>query len=81
MVELEWCRLKIPRVFRAFWMTRVLIQVLDLTANMETKKFTLFEAVKYLSINGCDTFTAVLGMTSFVSYFCDLIEKFFQRVK
>jgi E3 ubiquitin-protein ligase RNF139 len=48
---------------------------------IEIKNETLFEAIKYFLIKGNDTFIAVLGMTSFVSYFCDYIGAFFQWVK
>lgn len=45
---------------------------------MEIKNETIYGDMKYLLIKGCDTFTAVLGMTSFVSYFCHYIGAFFQ---
>ncbi|CAH1715155.1 unnamed protein product [Aphis gossypii] len=80
MIEAEWIRLQIPSVLRIFWAIRVLEQILYLLTDMEIKNETLFGAVKYLLIKGCDTFTAVLGMTSFVSYFCHYIGVFFQWV-
>ncbi|XP_022173901.1 protein TRC8 homolog [Myzus persicae] len=80
LVEVEWTRLQIPSVLRIFWAIRVLEQILYLLTDMEIQNETLFGAVKYLLIKGCDTFTAVLGMTSFVSYFCHYIGAFFQWV-
>lgn len=47
----------------------------------EIKNETLLGVVKYLLVNGCDTFTAVLGMTSFVSYFGRNVESFFRWVR
>lgn len=81
LVEMEWSRLNIPNVLRIFWAIRVLEQILYLLTDIEIKNETMYGAVKYLLIKGCDTFTAVLGMTSFVSYFCHYIGAFFQWVK
>lgn len=78
---MEWFRLKIPSVLRMFWAIRVLIQFLYMSTNTETKNLTFFETMKYLLIKGCDTCTAVLGMTSCLSYFCNNIGAFFQWVK
>jgi len=80
-VEIEWNRLHIPNVLRIFWAIRVLEQILYLVTDKEIKNETMYGAMKYLLIKGCDTFTAVLGMTSFVSYFCHYIGAFFQWVK
>ncbi|XP_025202234.1 protein TRC8 homolog [Melanaphis sacchari] len=44
------------------------------------KNEPLFVVVKYLLIRGCDTFTAVVGMTSFVSFFCYVIGDFFRTI-
>lgn len=81
LVEIEWNRLHIPNVLRIFWAIRVLEQTLFLVTDMESKNKTMYGAIKYLLIKGCDTFTAVLGMTSFVSYFCHYLGAFFQWVK
>ncbi|XP_026819954.1 protein TRC8 homolog [Rhopalosiphum maidis] len=69
LIIIEWSRLKIPSVLRIFWAMRVLEQMAYLLTQKEIKNETLFKVVKYLLIKGCNTFTAVLGMTSFVSYF------------
>lgn len=78
---MEWNRLNIPSVLRIFWAIRVLEQTLYLLTNKEIKNETMYSGIKYLLIKGCDTFTAVLGMTSFVSYFCHFIGTFFQWVR
>lgn len=80
MIELEWNRLNIPSVLRIFWAIRVLEQIIYLLTNTKIKNDTMYGDIKYLLIKGCDTFTAVLGMTSFVSYFCHYIGVFFQWV-
>ncbi|XP_026820006.1 protein TRC8 homolog [Rhopalosiphum maidis] len=79
LIETEWSRLNMSSVLRIFWATRVLIHILHMQY-IEIKNETLFEAIKYLLIKGNDTFIAVLGMTSFVSYFCDYIGAFFHWV-
>ncbi|CAI6352635.1 unnamed protein product [Macrosiphum euphorbiae] len=80
LVRVEWNRLKIPSVLRIFWTIRVLIQILYLSTNTEIKNLTVFETVKYLLIIGCNTCLAVLGITSFISYFSDKIGAFFKWV-
>ncbi|XP_050435760.1 protein TRC8 homolog [Adelges cooleyi] len=80
LLENEWNRLNIPNVLRIFWSIRVLEQTLYLLTDTQVQNQTIFDAVKYLLIKGCDTFTAVLGMTSFVSYFCHYIGAFFHWV-
>lgn len=80
-VAMEWTRLKMPSVLRLFWAIRLLdLFVLSLLTK-EIKHETLFGTVKYLLIKGCDTFTVVLGMTSFVSYFFHYIAVFFRWVR
>ncbi|XP_050533688.1 protein TRC8 homolog isoform X2 [Daktulosphaira vitifoliae] len=79
-LENEWNRLNIPIVLRIFWSMRVLEQTLYLLTDVDVKNESMFDLIKYLLIKGCDTFTAVLGMTSFVSYFCHYIGAFFQWV-
>lgn len=39
------------------------------------------QMVKSLMITGCETFIAVLGMTSLISYICQQIGYFFQYVR
>ncbi|KAF0752437.1 protein TRC8 [Aphis craccivora] len=78
LIAIEWSRLKITRVLRIFWTIRALKQMAYLLTYKEIKNETLLGVVKYLLVNGCDTFTAVLGMTSFVSYFGRNVESFFR---
>ncbi|CAH1732826.1 unnamed protein product [Aphis gossypii] len=83
LIRREWYRLRMLRistVLRIFWVTRVLIQILHNQAYIELQNETLFGAVKYLLIKGSDTFTAVLGMACFLSFFCECIEVVFLRV-
>jgi len=77
----EWDRLKMSNVLRMFWAIRVLIKIPYLIIDMEIQNETLFGVVKNLLVEGCDTFTAVLGMTSYISYLCRYIEAFFQWVR
>lgn len=55
--------------------------MINLLLDIETKNITIYDVVKIVSLRGCDTCIALLGMTSFLSYFCDIIQLFFQRVK
>lgn len=65
-------RAHIPNFLRIFWIIRVLI--LYLLSNEEIKNKTMYETIKYILTEGCDTLPAILGMTSFVSYYCYYIE-------
>lgn len=40
----------------------------------------VFRLLKSSMVNGCDTLTAVLGITSVVSYICHHIGRFFQWI-
>lgn len=72
---------RISTVLRLFWVTRVLIQILHNQAYIELHNETLFGAVKYLLVQGSDTFTAVLGMACWLSFFCKCIHQVFLWVK
>jgi len=78
---MEWSRLKMPSVLRLFWALRLLDLFILSMLTKEIKHETLFGTLKYLLARGCDTFTAVLGMTSCVSYFCHYIGTFFRWVR
>lgn len=80
-VFMEWSRLNMPNVLKLFWAIRLLDLFILSLLNKEIKHETLFGTVKYLLIKGCDTSTAVLGMASFVSYFCHYIIVFFRWVR
>ncbi|XP_056635301.1 protein TRC8 homolog [Diorhabda carinulata] len=84
LVESEWLRLNVPEVLRTFWMLRVLehtgIFFLSGYWEIEDENSPYFRLMKYLMVTGCDTLTAVLGITSIVSYICNYIGKFFQWI-
>lgn len=92
LVETEWVRMNVPCVLRMFWILRVLehagILLMDtLELHDESYKITTLLAfqslaamTKSLLISGCETITAVLGMTSVISFFCHYIGNFFQWI-
>ncbi|XP_019874178.2 protein TRC8 homolog [Aethina tumida] len=84
MVESEWLRLNVPEVLRTFWMLRVLehagIFFISGYWDQDDGNSPYFRLMKYLMVTGCDTLTAVLGITSIVSYICNYIGKFFQWI-
>lgn len=92
LIEMEWVRLNVPCVLRLFWIIRVIehagILLLD-NYELSDESFkvttllafqTLASMAKSLLITGCETITAVLGMTSVISFFCHYIGNFFQWV-
>lgn len=93
LVETEWLRLNVPCVLRVFWVMRVaehaillLMDSYDEDAEEGMKVSTLLAVqsvasmAKSLLVTGCETITAVLGMTSVISFFCHYIGNFFQWV-
>lgn len=88
LVETEWVRLNVPCVLRTFWLLRVAEHAGALVFNVwsypdpaqPTDIPFLVSTVKSLLISGCETLTAVLGMTSIISYVCHYIGCFFQWV-
>lgn len=81
LAETEWIRLKVPCVLRTFWMLRALRQIIQIVAtDYSEDTFTYFMMIKSLLVNGCETLTAVLGMTSIISFICHYIGCFFQWV-
>lgn len=93
LVETEWMRLNVPCVLRVFWVIRVaehavllLVDNLDEEAEEGLKVSTLLAVqslaslAKSLLVTGCETITAVLGMTSVISFFCHYIGSFFQWI-
>ncbi|XP_023017509.2 protein TRC8 homolog [Leptinotarsa decemlineata] len=84
LVESEWLRLNVPEVLRTFWILRLLehagIFFLSGYWDIEDGNSPYFRLLKYSMVTGCDTLTAVLGITSIVSYICNYIGKFFQWV-
>ncbi|XP_026674202.1 protein TRC8 homolog [Ceratina calcarata] len=81
LVETEWLRLNVPCVLRMFWILRVGGQIIEILANHYGEEtFNYYMMMKTLLVNGCETLTAVLGMTSIISYICHYIGCFFQWV-
>ncbi|XP_075235024.1 TRC8 ring finger protein [Lycorma delicatula] len=91
LLETQWQRLNVPCVLRTFWLLRVAEHAGVLMYEMwmgsdETIPSSdpivpiLLTATKSLLISGCDTLTAVLGMTSIISYICHYIDCFFHWV-
>ncbi|CAH2217765.1 jg12057 [Pararge aegeria aegeria] len=93
LVETEWMRLNVPCVLRVFWVMRVaehaillLMESYDEVADEGLKVSTLIAVqslaslAKSLLVTGCETITAVLGMTSVISFFCHYIGNFFQWI-
>lgn len=93
LVETEWMRLNVPCVLRVFWVLRVaehsILLLID-NYDGESEEFTkistllavqsLASMAKSLLVTGCETITAVLGMTSVISFFCHYIGNFFQWI-
>ncbi|KAK9294605.1 hypothetical protein QLX08_010831 [Tetragonisca angustula] len=81
LAETEWIRLNVPCVLRMFWMLRVGAQVFQILGDHYGEEtFTYYIMLRSLLVNGCETLTAVLGMTSIISFICDYIGCFFQWV-
>lgn len=81
LAETEWMRLNVPCVLRMFWMLRVGGQVIQILGNHYGEEtFTYYVMIRTLLVNGCETLTAVLGMTSIISFICHNIGCFFQWV-
>ena len=92
LVETEWMRLNVPTVLRTFWLLRVAEHMASLLSNhfsasdgqqahLNLLAFTtVLNIIKSLLVRGCETLTAVLGMTSIVSYICHYIGCFFQWI-
>lgn len=93
LVETEWLRLNVPCVLRVFWVMRVaehaillLMDNYDEDTEEGLKVSTLIAVqslaamAKSLLVTGCETITAVLGMTSVISFFCHYIGNFFQWI-
>lgn len=85
LIEAEWLRLCVPEVLRTFWMLRALEHtgiffISGFWNQMDDGLTPVFRLVKSLMVTGCETLTAVLGITSIVSYICNNIGRFFQWI-
>lgn len=77
LVENEWQRLNVPCVLRAFWIIRLVEELVTLAMTTEAP-LAFMATVQNLLVSGCETVTAVLGMTSIVSLICHYVGKLFQ---
>ncbi|XP_021710110.1 protein TRC8 homolog isoform X3 [Aedes aegypti] len=77
LIENEWQRLNVPCVLRAFWTIRLSEQLISLLVNSDVP-LRFAATVQSLLVSGCETLTAVLGMTSIISLICHYIGKAFQ---
>ncbi|XP_023248607.1 protein TRC8 homolog [Copidosoma floridanum] len=81
LAEAQWTRLHIPSVLRTFWILRVTEQLVQLLSTEYAEdSLNYYQVVKTLMVNGCETLTAVLGMTSIISVICHYIGSFFYWV-
>lgn len=81
LLETQWIRLNVPWVLRTFWLLRVIEHFVHIIySNSGVDNMDYIEVVKDLMVNGCETLTAVLGMTSIISYICHYIGCFFQWI-
>lgn len=84
LVETNWLRLNVPEVLRTFWFLRAVenatIFFLSGMWDENDGNSPYFRLMKYVMVTGCETLTAVLGITSIVSYICNYIGKFFQWI-
>ncbi|XP_055616270.1 protein TRC8 homolog isoform X2 [Toxorhynchites rutilus septentrionalis] len=77
LIENEWQRLNVPCVLRAFWSIRLTEQLISLLMTSDVP-LRFAATVQSLLVSGCETLTAVLGMTSIISLICHYIGKAFQ---
>lgn len=77
LIENEWQRLNVPCVLRVFWSIRIGQEFLAMFFSNQNP-LLLVSTVQKLLVDGCETLTAVLGMTSIISIICHYIGKLFQ---
>ncbi|XP_017968506.1 protein TRC8 homolog isoform X1 [Drosophila navojoa] len=78
LIENEWQRLNVPNVLRVFWALRILKGGYTLITAESDVPLQLFPAMEKLLVDGCETLTAVLGMTGVISMICHYIGRTFQ---
>jgi len=78
-IQHEWIRLDFPSILRYFFIVRMMEQYLKLSMDPTTEP-TMYEIVKYLMMNGCDSFLSLLAMISTITYLCCCLDKLFHRV-
>uniref|UniRef100_A0A182NCH8 RING-type domain-containing protein n=1 Tax=Anopheles dirus TaxID=7168 RepID=A0A182NCH8_9DIPT len=77
LIENEWQRLNVPCVLRVFWTIRLSEHLISLLMSSEAP-LRFAATVQSVLVSGCETLTAVLGMTSIISLICHYIGKMFQ---
>jgi E3 ubiquitin-protein ligase RNF139 len=92
LLENEWVRLRVPTVLRTFWMLRVAEHTISALSGCFLKEQeevtdvhactseTMMRLPRELLVTGCETQTAVLGMTSIISFLCHYVGNFFQWI-
>ncbi|XP_022226186.2 protein TRC8 homolog isoform X2 [Drosophila obscura] len=78
LIENEWQRLNVPNVLRVFWTIRIIQGGYALAIADSSEPLQLFPAIEKLLVDGCETLTAVLGMTGVISMICHYIGRGFQ---
>lgn len=78
LIENEWQRLNVPSVLRVFWTIRITQEFISMMLNESVSSLNLLPTMQKLLVDGCETLTAVLGMTSVISVICHYIGKAFQ---
>ncbi|KAH8359653.1 hypothetical protein KR093_008181 [Drosophila rubida] len=78
LIENEWQRLNVPNVLRLFWTIRIMQGSYALITAESDVPLQFFPAIEKLLVDGCETLTAVLGMTGVISMVCHYIGRGFQ---
>ncbi|XP_016952650.1 protein TRC8 homolog isoform X2 [Drosophila biarmipes] len=78
LIENEWQRLNVPNVLRVFWTIRIIQGGYALATTESEEPLELMPATQKLLVDGCETLTAVLGMTGVISMICHYIGRGFQ---
>ncbi|XP_036674204.3 protein TRC8 homolog isoform X1 [Drosophila suzukii] len=78
LIENEWQRLNVPNVLRVFWTIRIIQGGYALATTESEEALELMPATQKLLVDGCETLTAVLGMTGVISMICHYIGRGFQ---
>lgn len=79
--EAEWLRLNIPLIFRIFWLIRcgnhfyIYLSASEPDSWNDIENFKIF--LKIVLIRGCETFPAILGMSSVFSWICSKVSSIF----
>ncbi|XP_037945800.1 protein TRC8 homolog isoform X2 [Teleopsis dalmanni] len=78
LIENEWQRLNVPSVLRVFWTIRIVQQFISIAMSDGLTTDNFMPTMQKLLVDGCETLTAVLGMTSIISVLCHYVGKAFQ---